>query len=54
MGWGEPQAPRPVVPVGWRCPDCGACYAPHVVECHHCEPQPKPLRERVRADTTEA
>lgn len=23
-------------PVGWICPKCGRCYAPHVRECSHC------------------
>lgn len=26
----------PVVPTGWRCPGCGACYAPHVGKCWTC------------------
>lgn len=23
---------------GWRCPGCGACYAPMVMACWHCRP----------------
>lgn len=28
--------PRKDSPVGWICPKCGRCYAPHVRECSHC------------------
>lgn len=28
--------PRKDSPVGWVCPKCGRCYAPHVRECSHC------------------
>jgi len=23
---------------GWRCPNCGRCYAPFVMECSACNP----------------
>lgn len=32
---GEPMsAPR----VGWKCPECNRCYAPHIDECMKCRP----------------
>jgi uncharacterized OB-fold protein len=24
---------------GWKCPGCGACYAPFVSKCSNCGPQ---------------
>ncbi len=27
-------------PMGWKCPDCGRCFAPHVDECKKCGPSP--------------
>lgn len=27
--------------LGWRCPGCGACYAPFVPQCMHCTPTVK-------------
>lgn len=27
---------------GWKCPGCGACYAPHVSACVHCQPKAIP------------
>lgn len=35
------------VNVGWECPRCHACYAPHVAQCSECRPESPPLRERV-------
>ena len=28
--------PREDSPVGWVCPKCGRCWAPHVNGCSHC------------------
>jgi hypothetical protein len=28
---------------GWKCPGCGACFAPWVDECSHCAPWPVQL-----------
>lgn len=25
--------------MGWRCPGCGACYAPTMMQCIHCGPR---------------
>lgn len=22
--------------MGWKCPGCGSCYAPHVQKCYNC------------------
>ena len=27
---------NPVVPLGWKCPECGKVYAPFVTECTQC------------------
>lgn len=24
---------------GWKCPGCGACFAPTTTECRHCAPE---------------
>lgn len=24
--------------MGWKCPGCGRCFAPHVNECAYCQP----------------
>lgn len=31
-----PAAPPDPAPTGWRCPGCGACWAPHVEQCRRC------------------
>jgi hypothetical protein len=46
MFWGDPpKTPKRLKPVevawpwpdlGWRCPGCGSCYAPHIEKCTSC------------------
>lgn len=37
--------PNEVTPAtGWRCPGCGACYAPAVARCPACGPAPSATR----------
>lgn len=43
-GWPVPTAPVPELPVvpaqmGWQCPRCGQCFAPHVDRCADCGPK---------------
>lgn len=28
--------------MGWKCPGCGRCYAPHVAMCGSCQPSAQP------------
>ncbi len=44
--FGEP-LPKLAPPDGWRCPGCGACFAPWMAACMHCTPRPA----QVAADT---
>lgn len=27
---------QPLIPLGWKCPSCGRCYAPFMVMCSYC------------------
>lgn len=28
--------PQVFAPIGWKCPDCGACINPNIATCPHC------------------
>jgi hypothetical protein len=28
----------PIVPMGWKCPQCGRIHAPHISTCPFCQP----------------
>lgn len=28
--------PKPREATGWKCPNCGRCYAPHCLICQYC------------------
>ncbi len=40
--FGTPWPAQPMGTLGWRCPGCGACYAPFMVVCTHCKPRTVP------------